>query len=125
MITLTRQNWEQKNQLFSEMQFSTDGNSGKIGDFEVYKAISKINGELFEVFYSKATQLPNTNYHNAFSKLNGVPVKYELKSNNITFTYTLSSISFDIIPSTRFEFPKTGYRVMSYDENLKLKSGDF
>jgi hypothetical protein len=37
------------------------------------------------------------------------------------FTYTLSKIDFNSVPSAKFEIPKTGYRVLSYEEGKSEK----
>lgn len=123
MITLTRENWKQKNLLFHNLHFNFGTNSSKIGSFDVLTAEGSMEGKPITIYYSKLPQLPNTDYNNAFSKIIGTPVKYDLKSGNLTFTYTLNSISYDIIPASKFELPKTGFRIMSYEENQQLKKG--
>ena len=123
MITLTRENWKQKNQLFHSLIFSSGTTVSKIGNFEVKPGEATLDGKPFMVFYSNTSLLPNSDYNNAFGNLKGIPVKYDLKSGNLTFTYTLTSISYEIIPAAKFELPKTGFRVMSYDENQQMKQG--
>jgi len=124
MITLTRENWQQKNSLFHDLDFKAGTEKSKIGNFDVLPAEGEIDGKPFIVYYTTSGQLPNTDYNNAFGKIKGIPVKYDLKSGNLTFTYTLKTLSYDIIPSTKFDLPKSGFRVMSYDENQQLKKGN-
>jgi hypothetical protein len=33
-------------------------------------------------------------------------------------TYTVSGISFKIVPEAKFDLPKSGYRIMTYEESL-------
>lgn len=122
MITLTKQNWIDKNDDFHDLNFTLGGNSEKIGQFEVFPAETILDGKPFRVLFSKMALLPNTNYNNAFGNIKGIPVRFELGSKNMSFTYTLTSVSFDVIPSSKFEIPKAGYRVMSYEENQKLRT---
>lgn len=122
MITLSKQNWVEKNRTFHDLHFSTGGSSVRIGQFEAFPAETVLEGKPFTVFYSKTAALPNTSYNNAFGNIKGIPVKFVLGSKNMSFTYTLTSVNFDVIPSSKFEIPNAGYRVMSYDENQKLKT---
>ncbi|MBO9659054.1 MAG: hypothetical protein J7527_09535, partial [Chitinophagaceae bacterium] len=32
-------------------------------------------------------------------------------------TYTVSSINFNLVPAAKFDTPKSGYRVMTYEES--------
>lgn len=123
MITLTKENWKQKNQLFHTLNFIPGNEESKVGNFMVRPAEANLDGQPFRLYFSNSPILPNVEYNNAFGKLKGVPVKYDLKSGNLTFTYTLTTISYDIIPAAKFEFPKSGFRVMSYDENQQMKQG--
>ncbi|MEN9572029.1 MAG: hypothetical protein RL172_3260, partial [Bacteroidota bacterium] len=63
----------------------------------------------------------NKEYSPLFRNLDGVPVMYELERNNLKFTYTLAKVELGAIPLSKFEFPKTGYRVMTYEENQSAK----
>lgn len=122
MITLTKQNWLEKNKTFHDLIFNPGNGSEKIGQYDVIPAETTLDSKPFKVYFSKMALLPNTSYNNAFSNIKGIPVKFELGSKNMSFTYTLTSVSFDVIPSSKFEFPKAGYRVMSYEENQKLRN---
>jgi hypothetical protein len=35
------------------------------------------------------------------------------------FKFTLAKISFDTVPLSKFEIPKSGYRVLTYQETRK------
>ena len=63
-------------------------------------------------------------YNPVFSSLPGVVLEYSILSGKTTFKYTLADINFDAVPSSKFDFPKTGYRVMTYEENKMLKKGN-
>jgi hypothetical protein len=63
----------------------------------------------------------NRSYNNAFAQLPGLPVQYEIQSGDISFKYTLSKISYDAVPFAKFDAPKTGFRVMTYEENQQLR----
>lgn len=124
MITMTRDNWEQKNQLMHNMVFVEAKPGEKIGDFTCSRANGKTNdGRQVSVCYMPDIILTNNTYANAFGKLKGIPVQYELEAGKSKFTYTLSNISYEPVPVSRFDIPTSGYRVMTYEENLQLKRG--
>jgi len=44
-------------------------------------------------------------------------MQYEAKLGDKIVTYTVSNISFNPVSQTKFELPRTGYRLMSYEES--------
>ncbi len=125
MITLNKENWAQKNQYYQNLKFVTQPGEEMIAGFQSKKAIAVLpNGKSFTVYYTPELQLANKLYNNSFVELAGVPVQFEMESGNLTFKYVLSKISYDIIPASKFEIPKSGYRLMTYDENQQIKRGD-
>ncbi len=82
-----------------------------------------MDGNNFIVYYTSEFKTVNNDYNNAFSNLPGIPVQYELESGKLKFKYLLKSIVNDNIPDSKFDIPKTGYRVMTYDDNQQLKKG--
>ena len=124
MIKLTRDNWMQKNQYFRNMKFSIDNTEQKIGGYNCKKATAKTDeGKEFVVYFMADVKLANKDYNNAFAQLPGIPVQYEWESGNLKFTYTLSGISYENVPASKFDIPKSGFRVMTYDESQQLKKG--
>ncbi len=124
MISLTKANWAQKNQLFQSMKFTIDNNEQMIAGFKCKKATATLeNGDPFVVYFTPDIVPSNKEYNNAFKNLPGFPVQYELQSGKLKFTYTLTGISYESIPDSKFDLPKSGFRVMTYDENQQLKKG--
>lgn len=125
MITLNKENWLQKNQYYQNLKFSIEPGEEMIAGFKCKKATAVLpNGKTFTVYFTPELVLSNNHYNNSFVQLPGVPVQFELGSGNLKFKYVLSKVSYDAIPSSKFEIPKTGYRVMTYDDNQQLKKGD-
>jgi hypothetical protein len=44
-------------------------------------------------------------------------MEYETIIGSLKVTYTVSKVNFAIIPATKFELPKTGFRIMTYEES--------
>jgi len=124
MIKLTKENWNQKNQYFQNMQFNIDNAEQVIGGFKCKKATATLEGgKTFVVYYTTDIVPANKSYNSAFKNLPGVPVQYELESGKLKFKYILNGINYDNIPDGKFNIPKAGYRVMTYEENQQLKKG--
>lgn len=124
MITLNKDNWVTKNQYFQGMKFNTDNTEQVIGGFKCKKGTATLEGgKTFTVYYTADVITANKEYNNAFKNLPGVPVQYELESGKLKFKYTLTGISYDNIPDNKFDIPKSGFRVMTYEENQQLKKG--
>jgi GLPGLI family protein len=125
MITLTPEDWSQKNQVYQNLKFSIDNKEEQtISGFKCRKATGTSgDGKVFIIYFTADVVLSNKQYENAFAQLPGLPVQYELQSGGLKFKYTLNTISYEPVPAAKFEIPKTGYRVMSYAETQELKKG--
>ena len=125
MITMNENNWSQKNRLYENMNFSIEEGTIAVAGYQCKKATAVLpDGKVFIVYYDPGILISNKKYNNAFSKLPGLPVQYELQSGNLNFRYTITKVGYDAVPLSKFEAPKTGFRVMTYDENQQLKKGN-
>jgi GLPGLI family protein len=125
MITLTKDNWKAKNKMYSNIKFELTDESKTIGGYNTKKAIAKMaNGKTFEVYYTSELVPANKEYDLTFSSLPGLAVQYEIESGRMKFKYTLAKVNYDPVPVSLFDFPASGYRVMTYDENQNLKKGN-
>jgi len=117
MITLTSQNWTQNNSKYEGIIFENTGATENIAGFSCKKAIAKLkNGESFTVYYTSEVNMANKSYDAQFKTLPGLPVQYEMQSGKMILKFTLASINYNPVPSSKFEIPKSGYRVLTYDE---------
>src|SRR5690606_9166865 len=94
MITMTRQNWEQKNKKNKTVEFAVDNEWVTIAGVRCKKATGTTeDGNNWVVYFDPTKQIADKDYNNAFSQLPGLPVQYEMKSGNLTFSYTLDQIN--------------------------------
>ncbi|MEO6289436.1 MAG: hypothetical protein ABIO76_05925 [Ginsengibacter sp.] len=120
MITLTSQDWEKNNKKYEGIVFENTGETSVIDGFNCRKAIAKLkDGSTFTVYYTTDVTLTNKNYDYQFKTLPGLAVQYEMQSGKMKFKFTLSKISYDAVPIAKFEIPKSGYRVLTYEETKK------
>lgn len=124
MISMNAANWEQKNKSYEDLDFIISNETATIAGYQCKKATATLpDGKMMIVYFDPAVVISNKKYNNAFSKLQGLPVQYEIQSGNLSFKYTLGSLTYDVVPASKFEAPKTGFRVMTYEENQQLKKG--
>ncbi len=122
MITLTKANWQSKNKKTDGIIFNTVNETKEILNYQCSKATAKLNdGTVVTVFYTKDLNALNKEYAPAFKNLPGLPMQYEFESGKLKFVYTVAKIDFNAIPIAKFEIPKSGYRVITYDENQQGK----
>ncbi len=120
MITLTPQDWEKNNKKYDGIIFENSGETSVIEGFNCRKAVAKLkDGSTFTVYYTTDVTLSNKNYDYQFKTLPGLAVQYEMQSGKMKFKFTLSKITYDSVPASKFEIPKSGYRVLTYDETKK------
>ncbi|MGH2565528.1 MAG: DUF4412 domain-containing protein [Ginsengibacter sp.] len=117
MITLTPADWEKNNKKYEGITFENTGESIVIAGFNCQKAIAKLkDGSSFTVYYTKDINVTNKDYDYQFKTLPGLAVQYEMETGKMKFKFTLAKINYSVVPSSKFEIPKSGYRVLTYEE---------
>ena len=122
MITLNESDWKNKNRKYEGITFESTNETAVIAGYNCKKAIAKLsNGTSFVVYYTPDLTVANKDYDYQFKTLPGLPLQYEWQSGKTIFKYTLSKINFDPVSPSKFEIPKSGYRVLTYEETQKAK----
>ena len=120
LITLTQSDWESNNKKYEGIVFENTGETSVISGFSCRKANAKLkNGTNFTVWYTTDVTLGNKDYDPQFKTLPGLAVQYEMTSGKMKFKFTLTKVSYDAVSSSKFEMPKSGYRIMTFDETKK------
>lgn len=122
MITLTKENWEAKNKAYSNVTFDFSDETKVVNGYTCKKATAKMaNGKTFVVYYTTDIVIENKEYNHTFKNLPGLAMEYEIEAGKTKIRYTVSKIDFNPVPVSKFDAPKTGYRVMTYEENQQMK----
>ena len=122
MITLTKEDWEKKNKKYEGIIFEPTSETMVITGYTCKKAIAKLkDGSSFVVYYTPDLSMTNKDYEYQFKTLPGVAMQYEWQSQKMKFKYSLSRINFDNVSASKFDIPKSGYRVMTADEAQKAR----
>ena len=125
MITLNKDNWAAKNRTYNDITFDLSNETTTIAGYTCKKAVAKLpNGKTFVVYYATDLVITNKDYNSTFKNLPGLAMQYEYESGKMKYKYTLSKINFEPVAASKFDFPKSGYRVMTYEENQQIKKGN-
>jgi len=125
MVTLTKKNWDARNAKYEGIIFEKVNETKVIEGYNCNKAVAKLkDGGMLTVFYTPDLVPMNKEYSQAFKNLPGFPLEYEIETDKSIFKYRVARVDFSPIATTRFDLPKTGYRVMTYDENKSGKQDD-
>jgi GLPGLI family protein len=118
MITLTKQNWDARNSKNDGVVFSPTTETKEILGYQCSKATATLkDGSTMTVYYTKDLNVINKDYNALFKNLDGLAMQYEMETKKLKFTYTITKIDLNSLQVAKFEFPKSGYRVMTYEEN--------
>lgn len=118
MITLTPANWRESNKKYEGVTFTYSEEYKDISGYKCQKAVGKLaDGTTFTVYFTKDLLPVNKDFQYLNKNLPGLAMQYEASYGTMMVTYTVSSINFNPVPQAKFDLPKSGYRVMTYEES--------
>jgi GLPGLI family protein len=118
MIQMTPDNWKQSNKKYEGISFTYLNEFKTIAGYNCQKAIGKLSdSSTFNVYFTKELLPANKDFQYLNKNLPGLALQYEASLGKMMVTYTVSTISFNPVPQTKFVLPKSGYRVMTYEES--------
>jgi GLPGLI family protein len=118
MIKMTPDNWKQSNKKYEGITFSYVNEFKIIAGYNCQKAIGRLaDSSTFTVFFTKDLVPVNKDFQYLNKNLPGLAMQYEASLGKLKVTYTVSSINFNPVLQAKFDLPKSGYRVMTYDES--------
>ncbi len=119
MIKMTPDNWKQSNKKYEGVAFTYSEEYKTIADYKCQKAVGKLtDGTTFTVYFTKDLAPVNKDFQYLNRNLPGLAMQYEATMGKMMVTYTVSRINFNPVPQTKFDLPKNGYRVMTYEESM-------
>ena len=125
LIRMNAENWKQVNSKYEGITYQNTAETKTIAGYKCVKAEAKMNnGATFTVFYTTEIVPENKEYDYHFRNLNGLPLEYELTQGKLKIKYTVSKISMNPVPASKFDIPKSGYREMTYEESKKMNMGN-
>lgn len=123
LIRMNEENWNQKNRRYANLNFTKTNETKSIAGYFCNQAkASTADGFDITVFYTRDLIPENKLYDPPFKNLDGLPLEYELTKGNLQIKYTLVSINLNPVPASKFDIPTSGYRELTYEESLKMKT---
>jgi len=117
MINMTPANWKASNKKYEGSTFTYEEEFKTIAGYNCQKAIGKLtDGSTFTVYFTKDLVPVNKDFQYLNKDLPGLAMQYEATLGKQKVTYTVSSLNFNLVPAAKFDLPKSGYRVMTYEE---------
>lgn len=106
---------KEKYKKYEGIKFSTNSEKKTILGYDCKKVIAMLaDGSTYNIFYTASLMSTNNQYEYQFKDLPGFVMEYESESENgkIKVKYTASKISFLPVPNSKFDVPKSGYRII-------------
>ena len=123
MITMTPENWKASNKKYEGIQFTYENEFKTIQGYNCQKATGRLaDSTTFTVYFTKDLIPVNKDFQYLNKNLPGLAMQYEASLGKLKVTYTVSNINFNPVPAAKFDLPKSGYRVMSYEESIGANS---
>jgi GLPGLI family protein len=124
MIKMTAENWKESNKKYDGVTFVYSNEEKIIAGYKCYKATGTLkDGTTFTVYYTKELAASNMDFQYLNKNLPGLAMQYEATIGSMKVTYTVSGINFNPVSQAKFDLPKSGYRIMPYEESMG-KSGN-
>jgi GLPGLI family protein len=123
MITLLPDDWKESNKKYDSVTFTYENETKVIAGYNCRKAIGKLkSGETFTVYYTTDLLPENQEFQYSNKSLPGLAMEYETTIGNKKAVFTAASVNFNPVPIAKFDLPKSGFRVMTYEESKKAVS---
>ncbi|MFN2457441.1 MAG: DUF4412 domain-containing protein [Chitinophagaceae bacterium] len=118
IIQLTPANWKEANKKHENVSFSYSDEAKTIIGYKCKKAVGKLSdGTTFTVWYTTDLLPENLEFQYVNKSLPGLAMEYESAVGSLKVTYTISKVDFNPVPASKFDLPKSGYRIMTYEES--------
>ena len=120
LIRMNQDQWKHKNSKFDGIRFVYGTDSKVVAGYPCEKAEAILtDSSRFTVFFTRKLVPENAAYDPQFGGLPGTALEYEAIQGNLRIRYEATRVSFDPVPMQRFEIPRSGYRVLTYEESIK------
>ena len=120
LISMSPSDWMEANKKYDNVAFTYENEFKTIAGYKCQKAIGKLsNGEIFTVFFTSDLIPENQEFQYSNRSLPGLALEYESIVGKNRVIFTASSVSFNPVPIAKFDIPKSGFRVMSYEESKR------
>jgi len=120
LIRMTPANWKDANRRYEDVRFTFSDDTKTIMGYKCLKAVGRLaDGSSFVVWYTPDLVPENNSFQYVNRSLPGLAMEYESNVGTLKVTYTVSKLTIGRVPAERFEIPKSGYRLLTYEESKR------
>jgi GLPGLI family protein len=115
MSYLNQEKRQNQNKRFEGVAFNPTGETKTILGYQCTKVVAKLkDGSNFNVYYAPSIIPSNKEYEYQFKDLPGFVLEYETQTEDgkTKISYVASKIILTPVPESKFEVPKSGYRIL-------------
>lgn len=115
MSYLSQQKKDEQNKKFNGIVFNKTGETKTILGYECMKVVARLkDGSAYNVYYAPSIMPSNNEYEYQFKDIPGFVLEYETESEDgkMKIKYTATKISLTPVPASKFDLPKSGYRIL-------------
>ncbi|HEX8333555.1 MAG TPA: DUF4412 domain-containing protein [Segetibacter sp.] len=117
MSYLSQQKKAEQNKKFDGVIFNKTGETKTILGYECTKVVAKLkDGSTYNVYYAASIAPSHNEYEYQFKDIPGFVLEYETESESedgkMKIKYTATKISLTPVPASKFDLPKSGYRIL-------------
>lgn len=107
--------WADFNARYANLRFEPTGENKVVAGFGCIGAKAMMaDGSEIIVFYANDLQPLARGYDYAFAGIEGLPLEFTVSNSGTILQYSATSVQQTIISATKFEKPKTGYKILEY-----------
>ncbi|TCJ17568.1 DUF4412 domain-containing protein [Flaviaesturariibacter flavus] len=118
IIRMTPENWKEVNRRYEDVKFAFTNETKTILGYKCLKAVATpSSGPSFVVWYTPDLVPENYNFQYMNRNLPGLAMEYESNLGSLKVTCTVSKINFNPVPAAKFDLPKSGFRMLTYEES--------
>ncbi len=109
--------WRKYNKNRIPTGFRETGETALIENYECIRVVANYaGGNSVSIFYTRQIYPLANGYDLMFEGLKGIPVQYEWVIGGLKIRYELGSVQTGPVGASRFEVPKTGYKIIEAPE---------
>jgi GLPGLI family protein len=117
MMNLSKDQWGPYNHKYQGVQFSYLNESKTVAGYNCKKAVATLkDGGQIIVYYAPDLIPFAPGYEYAFKDIPGLPLEYEVTMGKITVKYSAASIQTTPVAASKFDLPKSGYKILEYKQ---------
>jgi GLPGLI family protein len=110
--------WESKVGKNENIKFTITSDTKDILGYACEKATTvTYDSSIIVVYFTKEIMPEAMGMELQFSQLSGIVLEYVSIKKNLQITYLAKSVNFEPVPVQKFELPKSGFRILGYEES--------